>query len=187
MDTPMDDDKTASRFHPRAYDAYYHASPRGTGSAVKIELCPAYEDTPGCIFMKLALQRSIGGREDGGQVFPTFDWAGGVTIKLTRADLSQFLQVLRGMQESIMDDKGLFHRSAHSSTVIRFAHQIEPKPGYLLNVWRKPETGEPVSVYYAFDMSEAFTLMLSLERALLYVCFGIPEHIVRSGPLIAAS
>ncbi len=165
------------RYH--AYDGYYHANPKGTGSAVKIELHPAHGDTAGSIFVTMAMQRTIGSMQGGNQVFPTFDWSKGIRMKLDRSDISQVLQVLRGMQESIMDDKGLFHRSPAGNTVIKFSHQIEPRPGYLLSVWRKSPSGEATSGYYIFDMNEAFALMLSLERALMYVCFGIPEVIPR--------
>lgn len=178
---------TGQRGHFRAYDGYYHATPKGTGSALKIELHPAHDETAGSIFIRMALQRTVASMQDGNKVFPTFDWANGVSVKLDRTDISHVLQVLRGMQESILDDKGLFHRSSAGNTVIKFSHQIEPRPGYLLSVWRKPPVGEAVSVYYVFDMNEAFALMLSLERALMYVCFGIPEVIARRPALEAPS
>lgn len=161
--------------HFRASDCYYHANSKGTGSALKLELHPAHDDTPGSVFVRMAMQRTVASQQGGVQMFPTFDWKNSVVLKLDRSDLSQILQVLRGMQESVMDGKGLFHRSSAGNTVIKFTHQIEPRPGYQLSVWRKPPTGEAVNVYYVFNMDEAFALMMALERAMLYVCFGIPE------------
>ena len=170
---PQNTSTSPQRF--RASDCYYHANSKGTGSALKLELHPAHDDTPGSVFVRMAMQRTVASQQGGVQMFPTFDWKNSVVLKLDRSDLSQILQVLRGMQESIMDGKGLFHRSSAGNTVIKFTHQIEPRPGYQLSVWRKPPTGEAVNVYYVFNMDEAFALMMALERAMLYVCFGIPE------------
>jgi len=167
-------------FRPRASDAYYHANAKGTGSAVRFELHPAHDTVAGSVFASLAMQRTLATNQDGNRVFPTFDWKNGITLKLDRTDLSQILQVLRGMQESIADGKGLFHRSATANTIIKFAHQIEPRPGYVLSVSRKTQNGDLANAYFIFDVSEAFSLMLALERAMLYVCFGIPEVIPRT-------
>jgi hypothetical protein len=166
--------------HFRASDCYYHANAKGTGSALKLELHPAHDDTPGSVFVRIAMQRTVASQQGGVQMFPTFDWKNSIVMKLDRSDLSQILQVLRGMQESVMDGKGLFHRSSAGNTVIKFSHQIEPRPGYQLSVWRKPATGEAVNMFYVFNMDEAFALMMALERAMLYVCFGIPEVIRRA-------
>lgn len=166
--------------HFRACDSYYHANAKGTGSALKLELHPAHDDTPGSVFVKMAMQRTVGSQQGPAQVFPTFDWKNSMVLKLDRSDLSQILQVLRGMQESVMDGKGLFHRSSAGSTVIKFSHQIEPRPGYQLSVWRKPVSGDAVNMFYVFSMDEAFALMIALERAMMYVCFGIPEVIRRA-------
>ncbi len=164
----------------RTNDGYYHANAKGTGSALKLELHPAHGDTAGSVFVKIANQMTVGSMQGGSPVFATFDWGKSITVKLDRTDLSQILQVLRGMQESIADGKGLFHRSASGNTIIRFSHQIDPRPGYMLSIWRKAATGEEASSFYVFDMNEAFTLMLALEQAILYVCFGIPEVILRT-------
>lgn len=181
-DTPSE---TAPRF--RACDAYYHANAKGTGSAVKLELHPAHDSTPGSVFVTLAAQLTVGGPQNGAHVFPTFDWKGALKLKLDRADLSQILQVLRGVQESARDGRGLFHRSATGSALIRFEHQIEPRPGYLLSVRKKSPSGEQRDGYFRFDADEAFALALVLERALLYVCFGIPEVRARPAPPPAAA
>lgn len=166
--------------HYRAYDGYYRANGKGTGSAVKISLHPAHDDVAGSVFATVAMQRSVGSMQGGMPVYPTFDWQNGICVKLDRADLSQILQVLRGMQESIQEGRGLFHRSNVGTTVIRFSHQIDPNPGYLLSLSRKGVNQvETTNAFYFFDMNEAFTLMLALERSILYVCFGIPEVIPR--------
>jgi len=166
--------------HYHAYDTYYRANAKGTGAAVKFELHPAHEDTAGSIFVTMARQKTVGSMQNGAKVFPTFDWKGAIVLKLDRADLSQILQVLRGMQESVNGEKGLFHQGARGRSLIQFRHQIEPFPGYWFSVNKTYQSGEQQKASYFFDMSEAFTLMLALERSMLYVCFGIPEVIVRS-------
>ncbi len=165
---------TEQRVRYRANDAYVHASAKGTGSACRLELQPAHGDTPGCIFLSLAPQKTVASAQGGERVYPTFDWENKIVVKLDRGDLSQILQVLRGMQESIQDGKGLFHRSARGLTVIKFAHQIDPRPGYLLAVSRKGGDGEVRQCWFVFDVDEAFCLMLTLEQAMLYICLGIP-------------
>lgn len=165
------------RYH--AFDPYYRANAKGTGSAIRFELHPAHDDVQGSVFVTLAMQKTVGTVQGNTRVFPTFDWKGAIVLKLDRSDLSQILQVLRGMQETINGDKGLFHQGVKGRAVIRFSHQIEPRPGYMLSVKKTFSTGEQRKGYYFFDTSEAFTLMLALERAMLYVCFGIPEVIVR--------
>ena len=170
--------------HYRAYDAYFHASPKGTGSACKLELHPAHDDVAGSIFVQLAMQKTVGSYQAGTQIFPTFDWENKITLKLDRTDLSQIIQVLRGMRESINDGKGIFHRSANANTIIKFYHQIEPKSGYMLSASRKTMDGVLTGCWFFFDVDEALTLMLSLEQAMLYVCVGIPEIINRSGGFV---
>ena len=177
MQNPEQTTVRAPRYH--AFDPYYRANAKGTGSAIKFELHPAHGDTAGSIFAVLAAQKSVASERGGEKVFATFGWKESILLTLDRSDLSQILQVLRGMQESINGDKGLFHQGVRGKAVIRFTHQIEPRPGYMLSVWKTYQTGEVRKGYYFFDMSEAFTLMLAFERALLYVCFGIPEVIER--------
>lgn len=158
----------------RAYDSYYHANPKGTGSAVRMELHPARISpdgicTPGCIFMSCAMQKSMYGS------LPSFDWDNKIVVKLDRSDLSQIIQVFRGMRESINDGKGLLHRYVNSTTIIRLSHHIEPVHGYLLNVIKKSTEGDSQNGFgIVFTPDEALTLMLSLEQAMMYVCFGMP-------------
>ena len=142
-DTSMNATKqTEQTVRYRATDAYIHPNMKGTGSACRLELHPAHDETSGSIFLTLAAQKTLGSGQGAGRVLPTFDWENRLVVKLDRSDLSQILQVLRGMQESVRDGKGLFHRSARACTVIKFTHQIEPHPGYVLAVSRKSEDGK---------------------------------------------
>lgn len=176
----MNAETSENKQHYHAYDAYFHASPKGTGSACKFELHPAHDDVAGSIFVQMAMQKTVASYQGGTQIFPTFDWENKITLKLNRTDLSQIIQVLRGMRESINDGKGMFHRSANANTIIKFYHQIEPKSGYMLSASRKTMDGVLKGCWFFFDVDEALTLMLSLEQAMLYVCLGIPEIIRRS-------
>ncbi len=166
-------------FVRRARKVFYHPNGKGTGSALQLELHPAHEDTEGSVFLTIAPQLSIGVRMDTDTVHPTFDWRNAICLKLNLMDLAQLLQVLRGVQESLADGKGLFHRSSNASAIIKFEHRIEPVPGYLLDVSKKPLAGELRHVSFFFRAAEAFACALMLEQALVYVAFGIPMVIPR--------
>ena len=173
---------TAQPFVRRTRKVFYHPNGKGTGSALQLELHPAHEDTEGSVFLTMAPQRTIGMRTADDTVHPTFDWRNAVCLKLDLMDLAQILQVLRGVQESLADGKGLFHRSSNASAIIKFEHRIEPVPGYLLDVSKKPLTGDLMRVNFFFRPAEAFACALMIEQALVYVAFGIPTVIPRMRP-----
>ena len=179
----------APSFVRRTRKVFYHPNGKGTGSALQLELHPAHEDTEGSVFLTMAPQRTIGMRMADDTVHPTFDWRNAVCLKLDLMDLAQILQVLRGVQESLADGKGLFHRSSNASAIIKFEHRIEPVPGYLLDVSKKPLAGELMRVSFFFRPAEAFACALMLEQALVYVAFGIPTVTsrVRPDPITAAA
>ncbi len=165
-------------FRPRC--CYFHPNMKGTGSAVKFELHPAHDDVDGSIFMTIATQKTVGSGRDGVGSFATFDWEHRICVKLDKTDLSQIIQVFRGMQEDVMDGKGLFHRTSGANTIIRFAHRIEPVPGYLLSVSRKSlDAAEPQMASFFFNPTEALELSCAIEGAMIYVAFGIPMVIPR--------
>ena len=170
----------AQPFARRARKVFYHPNGKGTGAALQLELHPAHEDIEGSVFLTLAPQKSIGMKTDTDTVHPTFDWRTAICLKLGLMDLAQILQVLRGMQESLADGKGLFHRSVNATTVIKFEHRIEPRPGYAFDVWKKPHDGDQQHYYFTFDPSEAFFLMLALEQSAGVIAFGIPQVIPRA-------
>ena len=180
----MNDNETraAQPFVRRTRKVFYHPNGKGTGSALQLELHPAHEDTEGSVFLTMAPQRTIGMRTADDTVHPTFDWRNAVCLKLDLMDLAQILQVLRGVQESLADGKGLFHRSSNASAIIKFEHRIEPVPGYLLDISKKPLAGDLMRVNFFFRPAEAFACALMLEQALVYVAFGIPTVIPRMRP-----
>ena len=149
---------------------------RGTGCAMRCRMFVAQDKKPGYLMMEVARQKTIGSRQGASVVFPTFDWEDGVWIKLGLPDLAQMIMVFRGMQESVMDGKGLFHRSERANTIIKFSHQIEPRPGYLLEISTKPFDGEQKSVYFIFTPEDAVNFSIALEGAMPYLMFGIPRE-----------
>ena len=100
-----------------------HPSPSGKGSAIRFELHPARGRVPGHIFVEVARQKSVASVQGEVPSFATFDWENKICCKMGLGDLAQMVMVFRGMQESIQDGKGLFHRSAKANTVIKFSHQ----------------------------------------------------------------
>ncbi len=165
-------------FRPKL--SYYHANAKGSGSAIQMELHPAHDEIAGSIFLSIAKQKTVGSREPGNIIMPSFDWLNKAVVKLDATDLSQILQVMRGIQENIADGKGLFHRSMTATTIIKFEHRIDPRPGYAFDVWKNPHNGEPQHYYFMFDPSEAFYLMLALEQSAGVIAFGIPKVIPRT-------
>ena len=152
----------------------YHPNGKGTGSALRLELYPAHDQTSGSIYATLAPQKTVGARTAEEVTYPTFDWEKTITIKLDIMDLAQILQVLRGCTESLADGKGLFHRSLTANAVIKFEHRIEPVPCYLLEVSRKPVVGDVERIWFMLRTTEAFALSEAISHALVYLAFGIP-------------
>ena len=176
--------QAAAQYRPRL--SYYHPNGKNTGSALQLELHPAHDSVGGSIFVSIAPQKTVGVRGEGGgspQAFPSFDWKNKLSVKLDISDLVQMLSVFRGIQESIADGKGLFHRSASAVTAIHLEHKIEPMPGYAFDIWRKPSSGEARRVGFFFTTAEAFGLATAVEQVLGVIAFGIPMVIPRSARL----
>ena len=145
----------------------HHANPRGSGTALRLELHPARPDADGSILATIAPQKAT-------TPAPSFDWDNSIAVRLGILDLAKVLQVFRGQFESIADGKGLFLRTANGCTVVRLAHRIEPVGGYVLDVSHKPNVGETVCLSFAMTYDEAFALSEAIDHAMLYVSFGVP-------------
>ena len=154
----------------------YHANAKGTGSALKMNLHPAHDNTDGSIMLTIANQMTVGNRAAPRPTFATFDWENAICVKLDFGDLTQLLQVMRGMCESVNDGKGLYHRSHRGATSVRFCHRIDPVPGYLLEVFRKPFDGEEAEcrASFVFSSAEALGVCEAVSGAMCIVAFGIP-------------
>jgi hypothetical protein len=155
--------------------ALFHASPKGTGGAIKMTLHPAHDDTDGCIMLTMANQLTIGDRRGPNPVFPKFDWEGRLTVKLDFTDLTKMLQVFRGECESVEDGKGLYHTTAQFTTVINLRHIVEPTPCYSLELFRTSRDGKNESrARFIMSPSEALGVSLAIENSFGVISFGIP-------------
>lgn len=152
-----------------------HPAPSGKGSAVRFELHPAHGNVSGCVMCKIAKQKTAVSVTGETPTFATFDWDGAIVMKLCVGDIAQMLMVFRGMQESIADGKGLFHRTATANAVIKFSHMIEPRPGYLFSVSKKPLDGELMDAFFVFRPEEAIWFSTALEGAMPALVFGVPS------------
>lgn len=163
------------RYRPKL--RLYHANGKGTGGAIQMELHPAHDDTDGCIMMQVASQMTVGDLRGPNPTYPRFDWDGSICVKLDFNDLTKLLQVFRGECESLEDGKGLYHRSVRASTRIVLRHMIEPRTGYLLEVYRSgagQDPSEERSGRIFLPPNEALGLSLAIEDSMGVVCFGIP-------------
>ena len=155
--------------------AFFHATPRGTGCGVTMELHPAHDDTDGCIMMTAMNQMTVGNRMGPNPTFARFDWENRICVKLDFNDLCAMLQVLRGECESINGDHGLYHRNAKASTKIQLRHQVDPVSGYSLELYRTPAGGgEESHAHLLLNSAEALGLCEAIAGAMYLVSFGIP-------------
>lgn len=161
-------------YRPRL--ALYHTSSKGLGSALKLELHPAHDDTEGSIMLTLSNQMTVGDLRGANPVYPRFDWENAAHIKLGFNDLCAMLQVFRGEIETVNDGKGFYHNSPTWTTRIGFKHLIEPVSGYSLEVYRTPRNreGEAVRYHFLFSPSEAIGICEAISDSMGIVAFGIP-------------
>ena len=138
-----------------------HASASGKGSAIRFELHPARGRVAGHIFIEVARQKTVASMQGEVPTFATFDWENKICCKMGLGDLAQMMMVFRGMQESI-------------NTVIKFSHQIEPRPGYMFSASCKPFDGELRDAFFVFRPEEAVWFSTALEAAMSVLVFGVP-------------
>ncbi len=164
-----------AEFRPQL--AFYHPNARGVGAAVKFELHPAHDNTSGCIMMTLANQ--ISPLSSGGQSespFARFDWEHRIAVKLDFTDLSQMLMVLKGLKDSIGEQKGLYHRTPNAVARILLRRVMEPVKGYSLGVYRTANNVES-KVHVFLSESEALGFTCAVEGVMSVIAFGIPKVI----------
>ena len=151
----------------------YHPNGKGTGSAIRLELHPAHDDTAGSIMATIATQLTTGNCMGSMLVYPRFDWEGAITVKLDFTDISKMLQVFRGECESIEDGRGLFHKSTRGTTKITLRHIVEPIHGYMLEFYRKTSE-EDSNARIFLSPYEALGLATAIASSMGVICFGIP-------------
>ena len=154
-----------------------HPNPKGNGVSVKF----AHEYVEGSVFATFAPQKTVGVYGEGGKIPPTFDWRNSITVRLTINEVAEMLEVFRGYREKMGDGKGLFHCSGSGNTVITLEHRLEPGPGYLFGVSRKARDGELRRMCILLSMKETIVLSEALSSSMLYMAFGIPKVLSRTG------
>ena len=152
----------------------YHPNGRGEGSALRLELHPAHDDTAGSIMATIATQLTTGDCNGSMTVYPRFDWKGAITVKLDFTDISKMLQVFLGECESLEDGRGLFHKSTRGTTKIILSHIVDPINGYMLEVYRKTSGSEDSNARIFLSPYEALGLATAIESSMGVICFGIP-------------
>ena len=157
-----------------------HPNAKGTGCTVKFEMHPAHGYVEGSLFATFAAQKTAGQMEGGRRILPTFDWENRITVRLSVNEVAAMLEVLRGYCEKMSDGNGLFHRTPKANTVITLEHRLEPSPGFLFAVSRKPVEGTPRRMGLLLSMKEALVLSEALGGAMLYMAFGMPKILPRA-------
>jgi hypothetical protein len=156
-----------------------HPNQHGTGCSVRFELHPAHDNVEGSVFITFAAQKTVGSFENGHRIFPTFDWANNITVRLNVIEIASMLEVFRGYREKMGDGNGIFHATASANTIITLEHRLEPSPGFLFGVSRKPVDGTIRRMKVLLEMREAIALTEALSGALVFMAFGIPQIIER--------
>lgn len=156
------------------YWTLFHPNAKGTGSAIRMELAPAEPDTPGRLRVTVAPQKSVGSAFGDAPTFPTFGWGEeeAVAFDLSPVEATRVLLVLRGYDESIEDGKGIFQRTEATNRVVRFAHMVEPLPGYELSVAESAKGGAPRQARFRFTAAEALALNEAISGGMGALLFG---------------
>ena len=91
-----------------------------------------------------------------------------LAVSLGRDEISHLLLVLRGMEETVKDGRGVNVVGGF----VAFTHVIEPEPGYIMTV----KTSDGLANFiFKYEDAQAFSLLLYLESAFRLVCFDRDE------------
>ena len=166
-------------FPPRL--SFYHASPRGSGSAVAFEIDPATSSRDGAVYLQIAAQSGTGAPAGGGQARrnASFDWRNKITVKFGFAEVADIMMVLCGMSPAVGRNGkgGFYHDTATAATTIDFRRSDDPsRPGFFLGITRVPKDNPEgkANMVFVFGPGEALGLRLALEHSMGLLAFGIP-------------
>lgn len=149
-----------------------HANAKGTGAALRARLMLGEEQESRGILLGLAPQMTVGSRLGASPIAPTFDVGNAKCAFLGLVEVSQFLQVLRGETESIVDGMGIWQRYEDGVVIVKFDHRVEPCVGYRLQVLSRQEGREEEAVQFFFSPAEALGLCEALAGAMKQIAFG---------------
>ncbi len=174
------------KFRPKL--TFYHPNAKGTGGALQLELHPAHDDTDGSVWARVANQLTVGDPRGPSPAYPRFDWEGAVCVKLDFNDLTKMLQVFRGECETLEEGRGLCHRGVRGVAHIHLRRMTEPRPGYMLEVYRSGTPGsEDRSGRIFLRPNEALGFGLAIEGSMSVICFGIPFVVPRDATACRAA
>ena len=153
---------------------FFHASPKGNGGALTMELHPAHDDVDGSIMVKAANQMTVGNPFGPNPTFPHFDWENAICVKLGFSDLCKMLQVFRGECESLENELGLCHRSTCGLTRIMLRHLTDTIRGYSFELYRSSPKGADIRTHILFTDWEALGIADAISGSMSAIGFGIP-------------
>lgn len=151
----------------------YHPNGKGTGSALRLELHPAHDETDGSVFIRFAPQKAVSTATGEACTYPTFDWENAITARLAICEIAEVMQVFNGCAESLADGRGFFHRFERAVLAFRMEHLVEPCPGYRLEANRRViDTDETQTAVIMLTPTEAYAIALALESSMSRIAFG---------------
>lgn len=122
---------------------FYHATAKGTGAALRLELRlnRGAEESYNCVFLELARQKPVDSGQERRRSPGTFAWEEKATVKMGFTDVCEVLAVLDGRKDQAGGPRGLYHQNGKTNTVIAFKKSAE-REGYLLGISKKSSAGE---------------------------------------------
>ena len=150
----------------------YHPNKSCNGSAARIELRPARRGRDGYIFVEVASQKTCPQFINGDTIPATFNWDSRLGIKLGFSDVCSILAVLEGRLAAAGGDKGMFHQTRDTNTMINFKRVEQPFVGYSLEISRKSAAAnDPVRLRITFAEAEGCGLRQIFSAAVFHLCF----------------
>ena len=139
-----------------------HPNANGTGCAARMSVVPATCYNEGALKVLLARQGSNS----------SFDWDDALEVNLDFDDVSKMLEVLRGMTESINEEKGIYAKAATLCAIFKFRHVVEPVNGYCMEIHSSDDNVKSQAVMF-LSPSEAMGLSIAVENSMSAIAFGI--------------
>ncbi len=153
---------------------FYHATAKGTGSALRIEpkISRREGDRYNCFFLEMAAQKTAASRDGAMKKHATFDWENKITVRMDFTDLCELLTVLEGRADKVGGERnGLYHASGNGNTLITFQRNKETRT-YFLSLSRKNKGDENArKISITLSEVEATGLRCVLQTGLFFVSF----------------
>lgn len=90
-----------------------------------------------------------------------------ITTDLFHEDMALILMVLQGLEESILNGKGIYHQYRHHTIRILFRHLIDPVAGYELEIIdTKTDGSETKRAKITLQIQDALALSYGIQGVL---------------------